>query len=100
MKSDVQQEKTKLFSVSLGWFETRNGTKSTDLPTEHQDADKAELRLFRKVKDELTVSDESDVVLKSSRIVVLTVLREKVISLAHEGHQGIVKTKQLLREKV
>ena len=48
--------------------------KIDDLPTEHEDADKAELRLFRKVKDELTVSDESDIVLKSSRIVVPTVL--------------------------
>ena len=74
--------------------------KIDDLPTEHQDADKAELKLFRKVKDELTVSDKSDIVLKNSRIVVPMALREKAISLAHEGHQGIVKTKQLLREKV
>ncbi len=33
-------------------------------------------------------------------LVVPTVLREKAISLAHEGHQGLVKTKHLLREKV
>ena len=65
MKSDVQQNRTKLFSVSPGWFEIKNGT---NLLTEHRDADKAELRLFRKVKDELTVSDESDIVLKSSRV--------------------------------
>ena len=61
---------------------------------------KAELKLFKKLKDELTVSDKSDIVVKSSRILVLTILREKAISLAHEGHQGIIKTKQLLREKV
>ena len=74
--------------------------KIDNLPTEHQEADQAELKMFRKVKEELTVSDESDIVLKNSRIVVPTVLREKAISLAHEGHQGLVKTKQLLREKV
>ena len=52
------------------------------------------------MKDELTVSDESDIVLRNGRIVVPTVLREKAVLLAHEGHQGLVKTKQLLREKV
>ena len=56
--------------------------------------------MFRKVKEKLTVSDESGIVLKNSRIVVPTVLCEKAISLAHEGHQGLVKTKQLLREEV
>ncbi|XP_044163824.1 uncharacterized protein K02A2.6-like [Acropora millepora] len=29
-----------------------------------------------------------------------TTLQQRVIDLAHEGHQGIVKTKKLLREKV
>ena len=29
-----------------------------------------------------------------------TVLRERAIAIAHEGHQGLVKTKKLLREKV
>ena len=73
--------------------------KIDDLPAEHQGRE-AELRLFKKVRDDLTVSDELDIVLKSSRIVVPTVLQEKVILLAHEGHKGLVKTKQLLREKV
>ena len=49
--------------------------------------------MFKKVKDELTVNDHSDIILKNSRIVVLKVL-------AHEGHQDLVKTKQLLRENV
>ena len=38
--------------------------------------------------------------LKSSRIVVPQELRKRAVSIAHEGHQGIVKTKQLLRDKV
>ena len=46
------------------------------------------------------VNDELTIVLKGSRIVIPEQLREKAVSLAHEGHQGLVKTKQLLREKV
>ena len=74
--------------------------KIKDPPTEHQEADKSEVLMFKHVKDELTVSDESDVILRNSRVVIPSVLREKAISIAHEGHQGLVKTKQLLREKV
>lgn len=52
------------------------------------------------MKDELTVSDESDVILKNSRIVIPVTLRSRAVTLAHEGHQGLTKTKQLIREKV
>ena len=37
------------------------------------------------------------VILRDTRIVAPTSLRDKFITLAHEGHQGIVKTKQRLR---
>ena len=40
------------------------------------------------------------VVLRGTRIIVPQVLRKRVIELAHEGHQGIVKTKERLRSKV
>ena len=38
--------------------------------------------------------------LRGTRIVVPKVLRDKVVRLAHEGHQGVVKTKYRLRSKV
>ena len=38
--------------------------------------------------------------MKGSRQVIPTSLSERVLSIAHTGHQGIVKTKQLLRTKV
>ena len=60
--------------------------------------DKDELALFSKVRDELTVTN--DIVLRGTRIVVPRTLRQQTLALAHQGHQGIVKTKQLLREKV
>ena len=33
-------------------------------------------------------------------MVVPTKLQERVVELAHQGHQGMVKTKRLIREKV
>lgn len=53
---------------------------------------------YKKVKDEFTVIGK--LVLRADRIVMPTQLREKTLMLAHEGHQGIVRTKQRLREKV
>ena len=49
-------------------------------------------------KDELC--EFNNTVLRGTRIVVPYKLRQRVIQLAHEGHQGIVKTKQRLRTKV
>ena len=57
-----------------------------------------EVQDFKKVKDELLV--HSGVVLRGKRIVVRSNLRDQAVRLAHVGHQGIVKTKQLIREKV
>ena len=71
-----------------------------DLPEEHREANITELKLFRQVKEELTASEESSIILRNRCIVIPTALRNKAIQLAHEGHQGLAKTKQLLREKV
>ena len=85
----------------LSWLiRSQQWHKIQALPTEHQEADKSELLKFKQVKDELTVSDESDVILRNSRVIIPSELREKAISIPREGHQGLVKTKQLLREKV
>ena len=46
------------------------------------------------IKDELTVVDD-DLILRGSRIVV-----QQAVDNAHVGHQGIIKTKAVLREKV
>ena len=56
------------------------------------------LPAYSAVRDELCEYD--GVILRGNRIVVPVSLRPKVIDLAHEGHQGIVKTKQRLRTKV
>ncbi len=46
------------------------------------------------------VNAESNLILCGNRIVIPSSLQQRSIDLAHEGHQGIVKTKRLLREKV
>ena len=58
-----------------------------------------ELSAYYRIRNELTVTDD-DVILRGRRIIIPSSLRDHVINLAHEGHQGIVKTKQLLRTKV
>ena len=57
-------------------------------------------KAMKKVKHELTQSTTHGIISKGTRIVIPTTLQQRVIDLAHEGHQGIVKTKKLLREKV
>ena len=56
-----------------------------------------DLRPYYRCREELTVV--GDVVLRgSARVVVPAALRSRVLGLAHEVHQGIVKTKQRIRE--
>ena len=50
------------------------------------------------VRNELTFIGH--VVLRGTRIIVPQALRKRVVNLAHEGHQGVVKTKERLRTKV
>ena len=60
----------------------------------------AEYKAFERIQYELGYSQEKDILLRGSRIVIPQSLQHRALQLAHQGHQGIVKTKQLLREKV
>ena len=55
-------------------------------------------RIFMPVRHELTVIGQ--VVLRSTRIVSPSCYRDRILMLAHKGHQGIVKTKERLCSKV
>ena len=50
-------------------------------------------------RDELSVWNDK-ILLKGNKIIIPETLQMKVVELAHQGHQGIVKTVALLREKV
>jgi hypothetical protein len=63
------------------------------------------INVFEKSAHELAVLEDTEnsdkfVILKGNSLVIPYTPRKRVVQLAHEGHQGIVKTKQLLREKV
>ncbi|XP_014664198.1 PREDICTED: uncharacterized protein K02A2.6-like [Priapulus caudatus] len=60
----------------------------------------SEYRSLHEVRDRLTVSEGNSMLLRDHRIVIPRSLRQRIIDIAHEGHQGITKTKALLREKV
>ena len=54
------------------------------------------LRIFANVRDELTSAD-GKCVLRGYRIVIPDALQKRVVELAHDGHQGLVKTRSLVR---
>ena len=60
------------------------------------------LDTFSRLEYELTVVPVShgEILLHDNLIVIPKDLQMSVIDIAHEGHQGIVRTKQLLREKI
>ena len=70
--------------------------QANDVPNEQQ----SDFRAFHSIRAELAVNDSSDIILRGSWIVIPKCLQQRAVDLAHEGHQGLVKTKQLLREKV
>ena len=60
-----------------------------------------DIKLYYNVRDELLIANTPDgrILLKSNLIVIPEVLRQAVLEVAHSSHLGIVKTKELLREK-
>ncbi|PFX25910.1 Uncharacterized protein K02A2.6 [Stylophora pistillata] len=57
-----------------------------------------DMKAYFNIYDELAVAD--GLVLRGERIIVPREFRETMVKIAHEGHQGIVRTKQLLRAHV
>ena len=58
------------------------------------------LKSFYNLRHELTVAPNAKIVMRGSCSVIPATLQERSVALAHEMHQGIVKTKTLLLEKV
>eukprot|EP00794_Sanderia_malayensis_P005113 gene5112-biopygen4171 len=56
------------------------------------------LKPYRPIKDELTVG-ALGVILRGTRIIIPSSLQQRAVDIAHENHQGLSKTKALLREK-
>ena len=62
------------------------------------DWSKCNVPAYLHVKNELCTYGQ--LLLRGSRLVIPQVLQQNVLELAHEGHQGILKTKCRLRSKV
>ena len=56
------------------------------------------LKQYKMIKEELTIGAQN-VILRGSRIVIPESLRQRAIDIAHESHQGLSKTKAMIREK-
>ena len=56
------------------------------------------VRLYKQIRSKFASHD--GLILRGTRIVIPEALQQQVVNLAHIGHQGIVKTKRLLWEKV
>ena len=48
----------------------------------------------------MRVNIQDDIILKDNRIVLPTIFHRTAVKLAHVGHQGVLKTKALIRRKV
>ena len=64
---------------------------------DNQDED---IQPYKRCMEEITSNKTKDVLMKGSRIIIPEILQDKATRLAHIGHQGIEKTKSLLREKI
>lgn len=69
-------------------------------PPDTDDVDYTTLKALYQLQNELTVNADQNIILRGTRLVLPTSVHHKAINLAHIGHMGTVKTKQLLREKV
>jgi hypothetical protein len=56
----------------------------------------SELNQFKTCIDDFSLSN--GLILKNHKIVITDILQDEMLKAAHIGHQGIVKTKALLRE--
>ena len=58
------------------------------------------LKQYQIFKELLTLNIQYDIILKDNRIVLPTIFHRTAVKLAHVGHQGVQKTKALIRRKV
>ena len=83
-KEDAVLQKLVELICNSNWTSVKKDDKFSDM-------EKDELALFSKVLDELMVTN--DIVLRETHIVVPRAMRQQILALTHQGHQGIVKTK-------
>ena len=82
--------------LNENWYKLNEDKK----PDELANVDIVLLKRFRAIKSELTYNFEKGIILKGDRIVLPSVFHKDAVKIGHLGHQGIDKTKRLMRTKV
>ncbi|CAC5416418.1 unnamed protein product [Mytilus coruscus] len=95
VKCATMADKTLQKAIEL----SRNGKWFEIKKMQDPNLDIQELQQYRSIQDELVVH-EDNILLRDNRIVMPTSLRDRAVNLAHEGHQGLTKTKAFIRSKV
>ncbi|VDH91023.1 Hypothetical predicted protein [Mytilus galloprovincialis] len=90
-RTDKTIQKAIEFVRTGQWFKIKN---ITDL-----EIDIEELQALRSISGELVTYGDT-ILLRDNRIVLPSELRVRAVNIAHEGHQGITKTKAFLRSKI
>ena len=93
----LQTKNYSLVTIIMGAIKNNSWHKSQKEVSNH-DID-AFMRL-KMIKEELSVNSDDNVILRDTRLVIPKSLQTRVVTIAHGGHQGVVKCKQLLREKL
>ncbi|CAB4015782.1 Hypothetical predicted protein [Paramuricea clavata] len=73
----------------------RNNTWHSTFETPSPLVNSQDLHALYNIRDELSVSDYHDLLLRSHRLILLHALRQRALHIAHEGHQGLTKTRAL-----
>ena len=68
--------------------------------TKQSGVDAADFAAWQKVKDEITVGVNPQILLGGTRLAVPKQLQEGVVNITKKDHLGVVKTTSLWREKV
>ena len=55
---------------------------------------------YHTIRDKICIDHEDGILLHGHHIIIPANLHSKMVEIAHEGHQGLAKTKALLREYV
>ncbi|XP_062571293.1 uncharacterized protein K02A2.6-like [Saccostrea cucullata] len=93
---DVKQATLNDITLQKAIEFTRNGDWYKMKTLKQDEADFEELTAISSVRDELTVHSDN-ILLRDTRIILPKALRDRAIDIAHEGHQGMARTKDFLR---
>ncbi|KAK3753137.1 hypothetical protein RRG08_024415 [Elysia crispata] len=101
--SSVVKQYPEVFSNKIGKLkdvEISLHIDKTSHDTKNMQFDRDTLQSLEKAKSSLSTDKSGSILIKNNQLIIPRSLQHKCIDLAHEGHLGIMKTKQLIRQKI